>query len=45
MKEEMLEGAPLLGEAGVDAIELSGGSPLFSEVDGDPPGPHLERSG
>ena len=45
VKEEMLEVAPLLGRGGGGRNRAERGEPLFSEVDGDPPGPHLERSG
>ena len=39
VKEDMLEVAPLLGEAGVDAIELSGGSPFSPKYMATRPGP------
>lgn len=39
VKEEMLEVAPMLGEAGVDAIELSGGSPFSPKYMATRPGP------
>jgi len=38
-KEDMLEVAPMLGEAGVDAVELSGGSPFSPKYMATRPGP------
>jgi 2,4-dienoyl-CoA reductase-like NADH-dependent reductase (Old Yellow Enzyme family) len=44
VKEDMLAVCPLLGEAGVDAIELSGGSPFSPKWMATRPGPILSEA-
>jgi 2,4-dienoyl-CoA reductase-like NADH-dependent reductase (Old Yellow Enzyme family) len=44
VKEDMLEVAPMLGNAGVDAIELSGGSPFSLKYMATRPGPIKSES-